>query len=103
MFSKDTAKFATAALAAAACVFVMSSVRAAGWNDDQPGATTYFYPVSAPCHPSIDRGACLKQAKRGAGGGAGDAMTLAQNGAAGSDPVSAPCHPALYQGACLKR
>jgi hypothetical protein len=103
MFAKHITKCATAALAAAACVLVMSGVSAAGMNDDQPGTTAaiaYSNPVSLPCHPSLDRGACLKHAERG-GGLASDAMTVAQL-RTDSDPVSAPCHPSVDRGSCLK-
>lgn len=58
MSAKDLAKCAAAALAAAACVFVMSTASAAGPNDD--ASTAYFTPASAPCHPSLEHGACLK-------------------------------------------
>jgi hypothetical protein len=104
MSAKDITKYATAALAAAACVLVMSGVSAAAMNDDQPEATAaiaYSNPFSLPCHPSLDRGACLKHAERGAGALAGDAMTLAQL-RTDSDPVSAPCHPSVDRGTCLK-
>jgi hypothetical protein len=78
MSAKELSKCATAALAAAACVFVMASVRAAD-----------FTPVSASCHPSIDRGACLKHAQFAMGGV--ETVALLQNGP--SNPVSAPCTP----------
>jgi hypothetical protein len=87
MSAKELSKCATAALAAAACVFVMASVRAAD-----------FTPVSASCHPSIDRGACLKHAQLAMGGV--ETVALLQNGP--SNPVSAPCHPSNDRGACLK-
>ena len=88
MSAKELTKCATAALAAAACVFVMASVRAAD-----------FTPTAAPCHPSTDRGACLNHAQPVVGG----TQTLALLQSGPSDPVSAPCHPSIDRGACLKR
>lgn len=87
MSAKELSKCAMTALAAAACVFVMGSVRAAD-----------FTPVSAACHPSLDRGACLKQAGPAMGGV--ETVSLLQNGP--SNPVSASCHPSYDRGACLK-
>jgi hypothetical protein len=95
MYRKDLTKYATAALAAAACVFVMSGVRAADWNDN-PASIAYSNPASLPCHPSLDRGACLKHPER-ADFNAG-VTTVAQNMA-----TESPCHPAVDGGACLKR
>lgn len=88
MSAKELSKYASAALAAAACVFVMASVRAAD-----------FTPVSAACHPSIDRGVCLQHAQPVIGGV--ETVALLQNGP--NNPVSAPCHPSNDRGACLKR
>jgi len=88
MSAKELTKCATAALAAAACVFVMESAGAAD-----------FTPASAPCHPSTDRGACLKHAQPVVG--SVETVALLQNGA--SDPLAAPCHPSMDRGACLKR
>jgi hypothetical protein len=87
MSAKELSKCATAALAATACVFVMASVHAAD-----------FTPVSAACHPSIDRGECLKHAQPAMGGV--ETVALLQSGP--SNPVSAACHPSNDRGACLK-
>ena len=95
MFAKDLTKCASAALVAAACILVMSPVGAAEVNDT--AAIAYSDPVSLPCHPSIDRGACLKHAQRA---GEGVASVVIAQGE--SLPMSAPCHPSTDRGACLK-
>lgn len=100
MSAEDLTKCA-ATLAAAACVFVMPSASAAGWNDD--ASTAYSTPASAPCHPSLLHGACLKHSRNVAGAVEIGATTVAELRDIYVDPVSAPCHPSADRGACLKR
>jgi len=102
MSPKTFAKCATATMAAAACMFVMSSVRAGELDDAEHVAAVskaFYMPFSAPCHPSFDRGACLGSARVA---WKSDTITIAQVQAVPSDAASAPCHPAAYRGACLK-
>lgn len=97
MFPRDLSKYATATLAAIACGFVVSGVRAGEMDDTQgvEASTAYFQPFSAPCHPSIDRGACIKRLHYEAQALRSDATTVAPVYVAiDQDPVSAPCHPA---------
>ena len=97
MFPRDLSKYATATLAAVACVFVVSGVRAGGMDDAQGvvASSAYFEPFSAPCHPSIDSGACIKRLHHEAEALSSDATTVApQYVAIDRDPVSVPCHPA---------
>ena len=98
MSANNLTKCAAAAFAAVACACVMSSVGAAELN------AAYSNPFSAPCHPSTDRGACLKHSEPAAEGLRSGVTPLAklQNVPTDSDPVSSPCHPSAERAACLK-
>jgi hypothetical protein len=90
MFTKDLTKCAAAALVATACIFVMGSATA-----------TNFTPTSASCHPSTDRGACLKHAQPATASGVERVALL--HSVPNNNPVSSACHPSMDRGACLKR
>lgn len=100
MSANNLTKSVLAAFAAAACACVMASVGAAELNDQASASNAYANPFSLPCHPSTDRGACLKHADSAAS----RVTTIARldNVPIGGDPVSAPCHPSNDRGACLK-
>lgn len=94
MSPRDFTRYAATTLAAAACVFALSSVRAVELNDGQPGAAVaiaYSNPFSLPCHPSIDHGACLKHSQPTAEGKVGVAQPVSV--AMEQEPFSADCHP----------
>lgn len=93
MSPSNLSKYVTATLAAVACAFVVSGVRA---GELTPGATeaNSWY---APCHPALDRGACAKM-----GLGAVEVSTAGSAILVQSDPVAAPCHPSFDHGACIR-
>ena len=91
MSSRNLTRCTAATLAAAACLFVMSNVGAVEPSDrDVAPGYTNTNPFSLPCHPSIDRGACLKWLSTPT-----KATAVAHNAPVERDPFSLPCHPAL--------